>query len=459
MTKINIQVDYNGIAYRVYKQAMNLALKLNTPIVGKFEESTYYCHGCNQTHSADTNEELIVCPTTLRVSCKKNTTIKKCECGANSITSTSSAMRHDGCNCSKMPTKCPKCNATITSHPYMNGNSIFACDKCIDKSLLQSYNSTKLYTFATNEERFGIELEISGTGNGGTAVRTLSSILPSIAVSDGSVSNGMEVVTDPFSFEGHLALNYEKFFSEAKKLGLTKSSSCGMHIHTGINSFDSIEHLVATLWIANNLHKEYEVAVRRKPGGYCKERLGGLTAPQILEQLFTNTDSAHFEKYSILNIKNPHTIEFRLPDGATSQKDVLSSLAMYKSIIAVAQKYKLEISNTAKSEIMKEISSYFKALIVGKVGESGSGRFKMIDRLGFISRFKSIADITESQHYEDILYISSDEAKEINKRFEEAKLGCRVCESGVYLYKNEEYLDVAKLLKEEYDAELIIEEE
>lgn len=251
----------------------------------------------------------------------------------------------EGCGCGKRGitdkvASCSNCGTKVElSKPTTLRSGKVICDKCTSERRL-AHNDTRVYVLPQdNQRRYGVELEISGGGDSSSNIKALTSLIPSIAVGDGSVSNGMEVVVDPFTLDQHInEVKYKEFFAIAKTLGYKSHSSCGMHIHTGINSFKSTKHLATTMAIANTLVDSLYDITKRKPNSYCKATCKNATVDDIIDRIFTGR-SETYDKYNVLNINNIFTIEFRLPAGATSYSHVIKNIALYDSMIDVALEY------------------------------------------------------------------------------------------------------------------------
>lgn len=390
---------YVRLASAIYNGAIKVKRNSST---GNFK-----CRYCNETHKDIDGMYIsgygLICDKKY----EQEVTIKECPvCGKNK-TYIGSTVYNKECICSdlsKSTSKCAICGDAISSHEHitlMHGNP--TCTKCATQSILD-YSTNKIYRVPKDgQRRYGVELEISEGGKDSNKARDLAKFVPCMVVGDGSLNAGFEVVVDPFTIDEHISLKYKEFFARAKVLGYKKHSSCGMHIHTGIDSFESMDHLSTTLFVVNKLLESLEVITKRKPSKYCQERLRESTSQYSYELALRTGSGDIYEKYSAINVRNVRTIELRVPAGAVSYEHVIKNIVLYDAIIEASKGYSMSSQinledvadkiNTLLQERCKDIDfspiNPFKdkKIILKKDGEIVYG-VDNLDELESIDRFK-----------------------------------------------------------------------
>jgi len=146
--------------------------------------------------------------------------------------------------------------------------------------------------------------------------------------SDGSLSNGFELVTEPATIEAHQKmLPWKKVFAfmKAQKIDADNTNTCGLHIH--VNKGDlSEEHRIRLGYFVNSQKTKMEALARRTASEYA--RFKPITSP--LEHFSVNTLGG---KYEALNWNPPHTVEFRLFKGTIDYLNLMSSLELAEACI------------------------------------------------------------------------------------------------------------------------------
>ena len=111
------------------------------------------------------------------------------------------------------------------------------CDKCFN---IHDYSYKPEPVFYGDSRRyFGVELEIDGAGKDDDYAEEFLEIAniqkPHIYIkSDGSLDDGMELVSHPMTLEYHKTImNWEDIFKRAVRLGYRshQTSTCGLHVY------------------------------------------------------------------------------------------------------------------------------------------------------------------------------------------------------------------------------------
>lgn len=127
---------------------------------------------------------------------------------------------------------------------------MWSCIKSVpEPDYLQIFRPEPIF-FGENPRYFGVELEIDGAGKDDDNAKELLEIANENAEhiyikSDGSLDDGMEIVTHLMSLNYHKNFCWENIMKKAIYLGYRshQTSTCGLHIHVNRKSLglDSIE--------------------------------------------------------------------------------------------------------------------------------------------------------------------------------------------------------------------------
>jgi len=146
-------------------------------------------------------------------------------------------------------TRCSCCDALLHENDAYHLDGYDYCSECyhdeVDKCRnIHDYGYKPDPVFYGNSKRFfGVELEIDGAGKDSDNADELLAIgnrdLVSIYIKgDGSLDDGMEIVTHPMSLDWHKDFCWEEIMKKAVSMGyrLHQTSTCGLHIHVNRNS-------------------------------------------------------------------------------------------------------------------------------------------------------------------------------------------------------------------------------
>lgn len=276
--------------------------------------------------------------------------------------------------------RCESCNCIIhDDYVNWNGDSPY-CDRCYDNLSTEieeySYKPEPIF-YGDGTRFFGIELEIDYGGKDDDNARILKEIAnihgEHIYVkSDGSLDEGLELVSHPASLDYHKSYQWNEIMSKAISLGYRshQTSTCGLHIHVNRNCLgDSREeqdevisrilYFVEHHW--NELLKfsrRSEYAMNRWASRYGYEN----SAKAILDKAKKGNNG----RYAAVNLMNYSTIEFRLFRGTLKLNTFMATLELVNAIIDVALDYseeglhKLSWSEFVSSITEPELIAYLK---------------------------------------------------------------------------------------------------
>ena len=211
------------------------------------------------------------------------------------------------------------------------------CDRCYEErqqSSIHEYNYKPNPIFYGYSKRyFGVELEIDEGGKNSDNADTLLGIGNRIAEhiyikSDGSLSDGMEIVTYPMSLRYHKEkMPWADIMRSAIRMDYRshKTSTCGLHVHVNRTAFGSTretqdECVSRVLYFVEHHWLELLKFSRRTEYQMNRwaARYGYKNSPkEILEDAKKGCNG----RYACVNITNYHTIEFRMYDYRYFRRD------------------------------------------------------------------------------------------------------------------------------------------
>lgn len=197
---------------------------------------------------------------------------------------------------------------------------------------------------------FGVELEIDGAGKDSDNADELLLIANKehekiYIKGDGSLDDGMEIVTHPMTLNYHKSFCWQEIMTKAISMGYRshQTSTCGLHVHVnrsclGDNQDEQekvighILYFVEHHW--NELLKfsrrsEYTMARWANRYGYEK------TGREILDKAKQGNNG----RYAAVNLMNYSTLEFRLFRGTLKLNTLLATLELVNAIIETALNY------------------------------------------------------------------------------------------------------------------------
>lgn len=146
--------------------------------------------------------------------------------------------------------------------------------------------------------------------------------------SDGSLSNGFELVTEPATIEAHQTiLPWQKVFGfmKAQRIEADQTTSCGLHIHVNKNHLPD-DHRIRLGYFVNSQKANMESLARRTQSDYARFK----PANTPMDGYAVNTLGG---KYEALNWSPRETVEFRLFRGTIEYDTLMSSLELAEALI------------------------------------------------------------------------------------------------------------------------------
>lgn len=227
------------------------------------------------------------------------------------------------------------------------------CDDCYDqrhrhKSIYEySYKPEPVF-LGKGDRFFGVELEIDRGGklseNADRLLEIGNSDEERIYIKgDGSLDDGMEIVTHPMTIDyHHNCMPWKEIMETALDLGYYshKTDTCGLHVHVNRNTFsDSPEHqeecISRILFFVERLWEELLRFSRRTQTQVNRwaARYGYKNKPK---EIMEHAKKGYGGRYTCVNITNYATIEFRIFRGTLKWNTLIATLQLVNEICNVA---------------------------------------------------------------------------------------------------------------------------
>ena len=202
--------------------------------------------------------------------------------------------------------------------------------------------------YGDSKRYFGVELEIDEGGKNSDNADTLLGIGNRVAEhiyikSDGSLNDGMEIVTHPMSLRYHKdKMPWVDIMRSAIRMDYRshKTSTCGLHVHVNRTAFGStreaqdecisrVLYFVEHHWLELlKFSRRTEYQMNRWAARYGYKN----TPKEILEDAKKGCNG----RYACVNITNYHTIEFRMFRGTLKYNTLIATLELVDKICELA---------------------------------------------------------------------------------------------------------------------------
>ena len=221
------------------------------------------------------------------------------------------------------------------------------CSQSRERVIHDYYYKPEPIFYGEGKRYFGVELEIDGAGESNANAEKILQIANRehelvYIKHDGSLNEGMELVTHPMSLDFHLTqMPWAEILAKAKDMGYLshQAGTCGLHVHVnrtafGENEEDQEEVIGRILYFFEKHWEELLKFSRRtqKQLHHWAERYGLKEHPQ---QVLVEAKGRQ-ERYTCVNLTNYHTIEFRMFRGTLKLNTLLATLQLLDRICDVA---------------------------------------------------------------------------------------------------------------------------
>ncbi|WP_409967190.1 amidoligase family protein [Bengtsoniella intestinalis] len=230
------------------------------------------------------------------------------------------------------------------------------CHRCIENHRtdcgIQSYYYRPEPIFHGDGNRyFGVELEIDNGGESDSVADLLLGIGNReddyiYIKHDGSLDDGMEIVTHPMTLEFHRdIMPWEELTHTALRQGYYshRAQTCGLHVHVNRNSLGDTcaiqEDVIARILYFVEAHWNELLCFSRRTQRQLNKwaaRYGRKDSPKEVLDIAKHSGGS---RYTCVNLTNADTIEFRIFRGTLKPNTILATLELVDQLCSVALSY------------------------------------------------------------------------------------------------------------------------
>ena len=194
----------------------------------------------------------------------------------------------------------------------------------------------------------GVELEVDDGGKDPAKAKKILSIFNQTGEfgyikSDGSLDDGLELVTHPCTLEAHMReVPWREALEKFKLLGYYshQSSTCGLHVHVNRTFFGAAqaeqdEKIGHVLYLFERFWQEllrFSRRTQRQVAQWAARYGYKDTGREIME----HAKKAYQGRYTCVNLTNTDTIEFRIFRGTLKYNTLIATLQLVEKLCNVA---------------------------------------------------------------------------------------------------------------------------
>ncbi len=217
------------------------------------------------------------------------------------------------------------------------------------KTIQDYYYKPDPVFYGTGPRFFGVELEIDEGGEDNWAALEILKAASSVnheriyIKHDGSLDEGMEIVSAPMSMDYHMKeMPWKAVFDKAKSLGYMshQTRTCGLHIHVSRLAFGSTveeqEACIARILYFFEKHWEELLKFSRRTPQQLERWAARYGYKDTPKELLDHAKNRNIGRYTSVNLTNAHTIEFRMFRGTLKLNTFLATLQLVDRICNVA---------------------------------------------------------------------------------------------------------------------------
>lgn len=160
---------------------------------------------------------------------------------------------------------------------------------------------------------------------------------------DGSLSDGIEIVSHPGSYAFHMTDMWKKVIDTAVDAGMQAETTCGLHIHASRTLFGTTQlgqelTIAKVLYCFERLWDKIVIFSRRESVSYIEDWAsksatgikGNDDASTVRNKLRKNGPQS---RYSAVNLCNSNTVEFRIFASTTDVSELQGSIGFVHTLI------------------------------------------------------------------------------------------------------------------------------
>lgn len=218
------------------------------------------------------------------------------------------------------------------------------CEEDRDDEIIREYhhNPTIKYFPATKNcepfKGFGIELEVSGDNADpqcypSELAEELTEFFGDHAyyMHDGSIGDGVEIITQPHTMEEFLKLPWRDILKHIRDRGYRSHDAkcCGLHMHISRAAMTTEGIARMVYFYEHNIDDIIKVSRRTRDGmrqWASTYGWGDLTFAQLAEKTNDANYGDHCDRYHAVNLTNRNTVEFRLMRGTLNYDSFMATI-------------------------------------------------------------------------------------------------------------------------------------
>ena len=262
--------------------------------------------------------------------------------------------------CSEDETLCNRCNERRIIHDYCYRPPVFNYFGSRNESLFNYFGPNDEPQLASDSLKtifLGVEIELDGGGESQEKAKQLIDKLggkdKAYATHDGTLTDGVEIVTHPMTLEYHKeSVDWQGFFALAGQLGYTShdAKTCGLHVHVSRNALgikrSTQERNIAAIMMLYEKYWEQFVKLSRRTNKQIKRFAFRYLTPMERDTLCPNyliqKAKTISGKHFAVNILNEETIEFRIFRGTMRYSSFIATLELCEGIVRFVREHTLE---------------------------------------------------------------------------------------------------------------------
>lgn len=248
-------------------------------------------------------------------------------------------------------TTCTDCGRTIHQDDayYIDEDSDEArctlchCRRTAGRVIHDYYFKPEPLFYGKPDRFFGVELEIDNGGEDNTNAEEILRIANRehklvYIKHDGSLNEGMELVTHPMSLDFHLTqMPWAEILAKAKDMGYQshQAGTCGLHVHINRTAFgdteEGQEEVIGRILYFFEKHWEELLKFSRRSQKQLRrwaDRYGLKEHPKQVLDIAKGSQ----ERYMCVNLTNYHTVEFRMFRGTLKLNTLIATLQLIDRI-------------------------------------------------------------------------------------------------------------------------------
>ena len=248
-------------------------------------------------------------------------------------------------------TRCEECDSIVHNDDAYEFDDSYFCYECYQRirrnASIHEYGYKPEPIFYGDSNRyFGVELEIDGAGKDDDYAEEILDIANEeddhiYIKTDGSLDDGMEIVTHPMSLEYHKEFCWDRVMKKAVYLGYRshQTSTCGLHVHVnrdslGLDREEQDEVISRILYFVEHHWNEMLKFSRRTE--YNMNRWAARYGYESSPKAIMDKAKKNYGRYVAVNLCNYHTIEFRLFRGTLKHNTLIATLELVNKICELA---------------------------------------------------------------------------------------------------------------------------